>query len=190
MGRSAPDLPQHRPLEKIARASRASASTRCFPEVEHQQNSKKRTTSMDNAILQKHQQHTVSKGRARGRSTERMFTHTQHTEAASAHTHTAQAHSQRGTHTERHNSTDREKHRHTQQAQATKNTHNTTTTHNEQLTHTTSTHYTVHHAGMPGLSAVDHHSTQQEPPVTHARRGTHVQETHTERSTQQRSADC
>ena len=189
MGRSAPDLPQHRPLEKIARASRASASTRCFPEVEHQQNSKKRTTSMDNAILQKHQQHTVSKGRARGRSTERMFTHTQHTEAASAHTHTAQAHSQRGTHTERHNSTDREKHRHTQQAQATKNIHNTTT-HNEQLTHTTSTHYTVHHAGMPGLSAVDHHSTQQEPPVTHARRGTHVQETHTERSTQQRSADC
>lgn len=143
---------------------------------------------MDNAILQKHQQHTISKGRARGRSTERMFARTQYTEAASTHTYTAQAHSQRGTHTERDTTahTQREKHRHTQQAQATKNTHNTTTAHNEQPTHTTSTHYTVHHAGVPGLSAVDHHSTQQEPPATRARKGTHAQETHTERSAQQR----
>lgn len=41
MGRSAPDLPQYRPSEKIARVSTAQASARYFPEVEHQQNSKK-----------------------------------------------------------------------------------------------------------------------------------------------------
>lgn len=112
-----------------------------------------------------------------------MFAHTQHTETASAHTYTAQAHSQRGTHRETQQHTHREKHRHIQQAQATKNTHNTTTIHNEQLTHTTSTHYTVHHAGVPGLLAVDHYSAQQEPPATRAHRGMHAQETHTQKET-------
>lgn len=120
-----------------------------------------------------------------------VCSHTHNTQRLRAHTLTQHRRTANEAHTERDTTAQTERSTDTHNKHKQQRTHTTQQrTHNEQLTHTTSTHYTVHHAEVLGLSAVDHHSTQQEPPATRARRGTHAQETHREKhSTHTTKAD-
>lgn len=149
MGRSAPDLPQYRPLEKIARASTAQASARCFPELQHQQNSKK-THYIDGQRYFAETPTAHSKQGTCARPVYRTYvrTHTAHRGSERIHVHSTGAQPTRHTQRETHSMhTQREAQTHTTSTsndvhtQHTNNVHNNT--HKQPLTQYTSTSYAV-----------------------------------------------
>jgi hypothetical protein len=129
VGRSAPDLPQHRPLEKIARASTAQASTRCFPELQHQQNSKK-TYCIDGQRYFAEIPTAHSKQGTCARPVYRTYvrTHTAHRGSERTHSHST------GAQPTRHTQRETQQHR-----QREAQTHTTSTSNKEHTQHNNNT---------------------------------------------------
>lgn len=188
MGRSAPDLPQYRPLEKIARASTPQASARCFPELQHQQNSKK-THYIDGQRYFAETPTAHSKQRTCARPVYRTYVRTYVVHRGDERTHTGstanEAHAQREAYSMH---TQRETQTHTTSTYNDVHTQHTNNVHKQPLTQYTSTHYTApqewawYSRAVGNATACTHYNTTDNE--------AHSSTVHTQRDTQQQTTQA